>query len=502
MSIVNNVVQPYFKYRYARIERFKQHPHEFQQAIFDKIMLTNQKTILGQQYDIKTIKNQKDFAKKIPVLDYEQHKPFIERMMLGESDVLTKGTVEWYSKSSGTTNDKSKFIPVTEGYLRDCHLMGGWDTMTAMYYHKQDMSIFSGKSLLMGGSYDSYELFPSTMIGDISAIMIKNMPLLGKYGFAPNIEIALQASTENKIEQIAHELINEDMRMIGGVPTWTLVLLKRVLELTKKDCIKDVWPNLQAYVHGGVGFEPYKSQFDELINDTEIYYQETYNASEGYFGIKDGPESDMLLLLDNAIYYEFIPESHWNDEHPIAISLKDVELGKKYALVITNNSGLWRYIVGDTIQFTGIEPYRFIITGRIKQFINVFGEELMVANTDKAITMVCKEFDAEVADYTVAPIFLTTSSKGGHEWVIEFHKPPANIEAFTAQLDKKLQQINSDYEAKRHKDIAMLQLKVNVVNQGTFNNWLKSKGKFGGQFKVPRLSNERKYVEEILGLRN
>jgi hypothetical protein len=498
MSIVNNVVQPYFKYRYNRLERFKESPFEAQKAIFNKIILANQNTKWANQFGIKTIKNYKDFAQNIPIQDYETLKPFIERMMMGEADVLCKGIVNWYSKSSGTTNDKSKYIPVTEEYLKDCHLMGGWDTMTSIYHHRPEMRIFAGKSLLMGGSYESFAKNPSTKIGDISAIMIQNMPLLGKYGFAPSIETALLSNTEDKIEKIAHELIHEDMCMIGGVPTWTLVLLRRVLEITGKTNIKEVWPNLQSYVHGGVGFHPYKSQFDALIQDDNIYYQETYNASEGYFGIKDGDEDALLLLLDNAIFYEFLPEDQWNVENPSAISLQEVELNKNYALVMSNNSGLWRYILGDTIKFTNLNPFKFLITGRMKQFINVFGEELMVANTEKALAIVSEETNSIVSDYTVAPIYLTNTTKGAHEWMIEFVKPPEDIEKFNEKLDQCLQQLNSDYEAKRFNNLAMERLKLHTLPQGTFNEWMKSKGKFGGQNKVPRLSNNRQYVDEIL----
>ncbi len=496
---LNTAMKYVMKKRMHRIRYFSQHPHEVQGALLSQLVNAARETQWGRLHDFKSIRNTADFAQQVPVQDYETLKPFINRMMHGERDVLWPGEVSWYSKSSGTTNDKSKFIPVTISNLKTCHLKGAWDTSALIFDRRPDTKCYGGKFLFMGGAHQPFNEYPKTHIGDVSAIMIHHQPSVANYIYAPSLDIALMQNFEEKIERMAQALIKEDMRMIGGVPTWTVVLLRRILEITCKEHIIDVWPNLELYIHGGVSFVPYKNTFAEMIPKKDFIYWDIYNASEGFFATQaEDKGDDMLLLLQNGVYFEFLPESEWYSATPIAVQLKDVEIGKNYAPVITTNAGLWRYIPGDTVLFTSVNPYKIKIMGRIKQFVNAFGEEVMVSNTDKALAETCELFDARVREYTVAPIYFDGNAKGGHEWLIEFEYPPQDIEAFNKHLDDTLQKINSDYEAKRFRNMAMALPKLRSVPHGTFHNWLKSKGRFGGQHKVPRLANHRQYLEEIL----
>ena len=455
-----------------------------------------------KMHDFRRIRTPQDFARQVPVQDYESLKPYINRMMHGERNVLWNGQVRWFSKSSGTTNDKSKYIPVTIGNLKTCHLKGSWDTSALIYKNRPELTTFAGKMLVMGGSVSPFEPFPLVQTGDVSAIMIKHLPSVGSYIYAPSLDIALMPNSEEKIDRMAHALIKEDMRCIGGVPTWTVVLMRRILEITKKDHLLDVWPNLQMYIHGGVSFMPYRQTFKELIPKKDFIYWEIYNASEGFFSTQYTiGGDDMLLLLQNGVYYEFLPESEWSSSSPQAIPLADVEIGKHYAPVITTNAGLWRYVPGDTVVFTSKMPYKIQVSGRTKQFVNAFGEEVMVANTDYALAQTCQQFNAQVSEYTVAPIYFSgENGKGGHEWLIEFEREPRDLAAFNQTLDVNLQKINSDYEAKRFKSMAMECLRLRLVPRGTFHNWLKMKGKYGGQSKIPRLANHRQYIDEISNL--
>jgi hypothetical protein len=497
---LNNIMRYVLRKRMRRIRYFSEHPHGVQSALLEQFIHAARTTEWGRQHDFAHIRNPQDFAQKVPIQDYESLKPYINRMMHGERDVLWAGQVRWFSKSSGTTSDKSKYIPVTIGNLKTCHLKGGWDTSALIYRNRSETTGFAGKMLLMGGSTEAFTPFPQTQFGDVSAIMLQHLPSVGSYIYAPSLDIAVMANTENKLERMARALIHEDMRSIGGVPTWTVVLLRRVLELTGKSNILEVWPNLETYIHGGVSFVPYRETFRELIPKKDFNYWEIYNASEGFFATQsEFGADDMLLLLQNGVYYEFLPESEWASARPIAVPLSEVEIGKNYAPVITTNAGLWRYVLGDTVVFTAKNPYKIRVSGRTKQFVNAFGEEVMVANTDKALAETCTQFGAQVSDYTVAPIYFQgEKGKGGHEWLVEFEREPPDLEAFNHSLDMNLQKINSDYEAKRFRNLAMDRLRLRLVPRGTFNNWLKAKGKFGGQSKVPRLSNSRQYVDEIL----
>ncbi len=499
-KLVNRLFKEYYKLRIKRIQRYMERPHLVQYSVWKQLIQMAKKTEWGRRYDFRNIKTPEQFAERIPVQDYDSLKPYIERMMHGERDVLWPNEVRWFSKSSGTTNDKSKFIPVSIENLKQCHIRGTWDTMTFFYDQRPDARMFECKSLLMGGNLSQFDPYPKTTFGDVSAVMMHHMPWVARPFFTPDFETALMENFEEKIEKMAAIISKEkELVMLGGVPTWTIVLFRRVLELTGAKTLLDIWPNLQGYIHGGVSFTPYKKQFKSLLPGDDISYQEIYNASEGYFAVQnDFSEDGMLLLLENGIYYEFLPMSDWEKEHPKAIPLHKVEQGKTYAIIITTNGGLWRYAPGDTITFLSTNPYKIKVTGRTKQFVNAFGEEVMVENTDKALAKTCNELDAIVSDYTVAPIYFQGSSKGGHEWLIEFEKLPSNLSHFNRLLDENLQSINSDYEAKRYRSMALEQLRLHAVAKGTFHNWLKSKGKYGGQHKVPRLSNDRRYVDEIL----
>ena len=503
-KLTNSLFRQYLRFRMRHIRRYMADPHGVQQYWLDRLLLTARDTEWGGKYSFRSIKSHRQFANRIPVQDYDSLKPFIERMMMGERDVLWNGRVRFFSKSSGTTNDKSKFIPVSNQNLKFCHIGGTWDTTALFYDQRPDAELFQRKSMLMGGSLKQYGHFQKSFVGDVSAVMLDRMPWVGRPFFTPDFQTALLPDFEEKINRMVELCSKEDVVMIGGVPTWTVVLFRRMLELTSKSNMLEVWPNFQVYIHGGVSFMPYREQFRQFFpteNATgkKVSYQEIYNASEGYFGIQnDLRTDDMLLLLDNGIYYEFLPMEEWEKEHPKAIPLEAVEVGKNYAIVISTNGGLWRYTPGDTITFTSKFPYKIKITGRTRQFVNAFGEEVMVENTDKALALTCRETGASVLEYTVAPVFLKGTAKGGHEWLIEFDKKPFDLAQFTHLLDENLQRINSDYEAKRYRNMALNELRLRPMPRGTFHNWLKMKGKYGGQHKVPRLSNERKYVEEIL----
>ena len=476
-------------------------PHEVQLKVWKELIQPAKRTEWGKKYDFRSLRSPQEFSKRVPVQNYESLKPFIDRMMHGERDVLWHDDVRWFSKSSGTTSDRSKYLPVSTENLKQCHIRGTWDTMTFFYNQRPDARQFECKSLLMGGSLSQFEANPRTTFGDVSAIMIDQMPWVARPFVTPDFETALMADFGEKLERMAHIISKEkELVLIGGVPTWTVVLFRRIMELTGASNMLEVWPNLQGYVHGGVSFTPYRKQFEEFLPSNKISYQEIYNASEGYFAAQnDFSEEGMLLLLENGIYYEFIPLSEIHNEFPKAIPLSEVKVGKTYAIVISTNSGLWRYTPGDTVTFLSEYPYKIKVSGRTKQFVNAFGEEVMVENTDKALAMTCRETGADVSDYTVAPIYFKGTGKGGHEWLIEFAKAPHDIRNFNRRLDENLQKVNSDYEAKRYQSMALEQLTMHRLPTGTFHDWLKSKGKYGGQHKVPRLSNDRKYVEDILG---
>ncbi|MCS7004646.1 MAG: GH3 auxin-responsive promoter family protein [Cytophagales bacterium] len=500
MDFLNYIFNGLMRRRLAQIENFKLHPHEVQQKVFNHLIQSAQYTEWGKKYGYARIKSVADFQKQVPVSTYEALFPYIERCLKGEQNVLWSTPIKWFSKSSGTTNARNKFIPVSNESFQGCHYKAGKDLIAMYVRNNPHTKIFTGKNMGVGGSLQRNHLNPRTHYGDVSALLMKNLPLWAEFMRTPSIETALMEKWEDKITRMAEETKNLNVTSMQGVPTWSLMILKKVLEVTRKKHIKEVWKNFELYVHGGVSFAPYYDSFKQIMGE-EVRFMETYNASEGFFGVQDQLDrDDMLLMLDYGIYYEFIPFEELHNENPKVLTLQEVETGKNYALVISTNGGLWRYLIGDLVKFTSTSPYRIKVTGRTKHYINAFGEELMVENAEQALTFTCRELGARISNFTAAPIYLTTHQKGGHEWIIEFEKEPQNIEQFTILLDYYLRQINADYDAKRSGDIALGMPVVHVAPKGTFYEWLKKRGKLGGQNKVPRLANDRQFVEELLSM--
>lgn len=499
MGIISPALKGYMKLRNNAIDNFMLNPIDTQKQVFNHIVGSAQFTEYGKKHGFNHINSVAEFKKNVPINDYDTLKPYIERIMKGEDNLLWPSPVNWFAKSSGTTSDKSKFIPISKESLDDNHFKAGKDVF-ALYFRQFPQSNFMmGKCLVIGGSHQINQLSTDSFYGDLSAVMLQNLPLYGQLVRTPDLAIALMSEWEEKIEKIASTTIEENVTYIAGVPTWTIVLIKKILEISGANNISEVWPNLEVYVHGGVSFTPYRKQFENYIPSDLMHYIETYNASEGFFAAQDDvTRDDMLLFLNHGIYYEFMPMEEFGKDHPETLSLKDVELDKNYGLVVNTNGGLWRYVVGDTIKFTSLNPYRIKVSGRLKHYINAFGEEVIVDNADQAIAEACKQTGAVVTDYTAAPVYMTGEDNGAHEWIIEFDHLPCSLEEFTQQLDKALQAVNSDYEAKRVKDIALRMPTVHKMPVGGFNTWLKDKGKLGGQHKVPRLSNERIYLEQMM----
>jgi hypothetical protein len=501
MGLFNTIVTWAMKYRFSQIERFMNNPHEVQSELLQNLLLSARHTEFGQLYDFRSITNHDQFKSRVPVHSYEQFYPYIERLMRGEQNILWPSEIRWFSKSSGTTNARSKFIPVSPEALENCHFKGGKDLLSIYINNYPDTKIFDGKGLGVGGSHQVNELDPTaaSFYGDVSAVIMQNLPVWAEFIRTPSLQTALMNSWEEKIERMAQEVSKVNVTQIAGVPTWTILLIQRIVELQGKKNILEVWPSLEVFFHGAVAFGPYRSLFKSLIPSDSMHYWETYNASEGFFGIQDQKNSEeLLLMLDYGIYYEFIPVEAIDKENPVALSLEQVELGKNYVMVISTNSGLWRYNIGDTIKFTSKNPYRIKISGRTKHFINAFGEELIVENAEQAIAKACESTGAVIDNFTAAPVYLQEDKKGGHEWIIEFRKKPDDLRRFTEILDNSLRALNSDYDAKRAKDLALIAPVVHSVAEGTFYNWMKKRGKLGGQNKVPRLSNTREYVDDLL----
>ncbi|PCH65610.1 MAG: hypothetical protein COC01_09505 [Bacteroidetes bacterium] len=499
MPLINSIFSWVMKKRIHQIELFIKYPHEVQAEWLRKLISAAKDTEWGQKYDYKSIKTVQEYKARVPVQDYEGIKPYIIRLRQGEQNILWPSEIKWFSKSSGTTNDKSKFIPVSQDALEESHFKGGKDVLTIYCNNNPDTELFSGKGLTLGGSHQINNFSNASYYGDLSAIIIQNLPFWAEFIRTPNRKITLMDKFESKIEKIAEATIDENVTNLAGVPSWTLVLSKYILEKTGKSNLLEVWPNLELFTHGGVNFTPYKKQFEKLIPSPEMKYLETYSASEGFFGIQDQPDSDeLLLMLDYGIYYEFMPMKEINKEHPQTLSLDEVQLNINYVLIISTNAGLWRYKIGDTIKFTSLDPFRIKITGRTVHFINVFGEELIIDNADKALSIACERSGAVMKEYTAAPVYMSDSEAGSHEWLIEFELRPDSINFFRKELDNALKSLNSDYEAKRNGDLALKEPIIKEMPPDIFYNWLKIKGKLGGQNKVPRLSNDRKIVEEIL----
>ncbi len=497
LPIINSIASWVLKQRIHQIELFLKYPHEVQNELLLGLVRQAEKTVLGEKYDFESIKNYAAFAERVPISSYEELEPLIERTRQGEQNVFWNEPIKWFAKSSGTTNAKSKFIPVSNAALEDCHYKGSKDLLCLYLNNNEDSQLFLGKSLRLGGSSQIYE-DNKTYFGDLSAILIENMPMWAEFSSTPSNKVSLMSEWESKLAAIISETKTENVTSFAGVPSWLLVLMNRMLTESGKENLLEIWPNLEVYFHGGVSFEPYKEQYKKLLPSDQFKYYEIYNASEGFFAIQDlNYSSDLLLMLDYGIFYEFIPMDTYGTSHQKAIPLSEVELFKNYAVVITTNSGLWRYLIGDTVRFTSLSPYRIRVTGRTKHHINVFGEELMVENTDAAIAKTCTELNCEVKEYTVAPVFMKDKEKGAHEWMIEFQKRPDDLAVFQKKLDQNLQAVNSDYEAKRYNNMTLNELILNMARENLFYDWLKKKDKLGGQHKIPRLSNQRDYLEEL-----
>lgn len=487
--------------RVRRIERYATQTEEIQRGVLRRLVSEAAQTRWGREHGYRDIKDYESFAAAVPVCTYEDTKEYIDRMRRGEKDLLWRGAVRWYAKSSGTTNDKSKFIPVSSDGLKRIHYAGGRDAVALYLRNYPDSRIFDGRTLILGGSHAPNYNLPGSLVGDLSAILIENINPLVNMIRVPQKQTALLSDFMTKRDRIAREAMNKNVTNISGVPSWMLSVLDRVLEISGKSHINEVWPGLEVFFHGGVAFTPYRERYRRIIGSPGMHYMETYNASEGFFGLQDDPSDPaMLLMLDYDVFYEFIPLEQVGDPGARALPVWDVETGKNYAIVISTSCGLWRYQIGDTVKFTSKNPYKFVISGRTKSFINAFGEELMVDNAEKALAETCSETGAQVAEYTAAPVFMDAHGKCRHQWVIEFAKRPADAARFAELLDRNLQRINSDYEAKRSNNVTLQQLEIVEAKPGLFNEWLASKGKLGGQHKVPRLSNSRKIIEEILAL--
>ncbi len=495
----NSIFSWLIKKRVHQIELFKKHPSEVQRELLNNLVETAAHTLYGTQFSFDKIRSVKDFQKHLPLQNYDAVFPYIEQLKNGEQNVLWPGEILWFAKSSGTTNQRSKLIPVSRESLQDCHYKGGKDLLGLYYSNHPETKLFTGKHLIVGGSSEINYLNQKSYFGDLSAIIVKNLPWWCEWRRTPSKETALLSQWEEKLSRMAKETVKDDVRILAGVPSWTLVLLKRILEENGTNNIFDIWPNLELYMHGGLNFTPYQQQFAQIMPNQKMNYVQTYNASEGFFGIQDQVKSDdMLLMLDYGVFYEFIPKSEWHKDHPQTLLLNEVEIDKPYELVITTNAGLWRYRIGDVISFTETSPFRFKVVGRTAQYINAFGEELMIDNVEQALSMTCETLNCSVNDYTVCPIFMTRESSGRHEWLIEFDVPPVSLQQFSEHLDVNLQKVNSDYAAKRSNDLSLQKPLVRVMKNGTFYAWLKAKNKLGGQNKIPRLRNDRSFAEEIL----
>ena len=500
IPLVNSIASWFLKKRFHQIELFLKYPNEVQTELLLNLIETAKDTQIGKKFDFASINNYRTFAERIPISTYEEYHNIIERSRNGETNIFWPTPIKWFAKSSGTTNAKSKFIPVSMESLEDCHYAAGKDLLCMYLNNNENSQMFTGKSLRLGGSKELYRE-NGTVFGDLSAILIDNMPLWAEFSSTPSNKVSLMSDWEYKMQAIVDETINENVTSLTGVPSWMLVLLNNVLETTGKKNLFDVWPNLEVYFHGGVSFSPYKDQYKKILPQSGFKYYEIYNASEGFFAIQDkNNSSELLLMLDYGIFYEFIPMDTYGTSTQKVIPLSDVKLHQNYAVIITTNAGLWRYKIGDTVRFTSINPHRIKVSGRTKHHINVFGEELIIENAEEALKKVCKKTKSQIVDYTAAPIFMKGKEKGAHEWIIEFKTHPEDIHYFNELFDNALKALNSDYEAKRYNNITLNKPSIHVARKNLFYDWLKQNNKLGGQHKVPRLSNTRDYIDELLKL--
>ena len=500
IPIVNSIASWFLKKRFHQIDLFLKYPNEVQNELLFSLLKFSKDTEYGKKYDFASIKTYKEFSERLPIINYETLQPLIERSRQGEQNIFWPRPIKWFAKSSGTTNAKSKFIPVSNESLEDCHYAASKDLLCMYLNNNEDAQLFTGKSLRLGGSKELYKE-NGTVFGDLSAILIDNMPFWAEFSSTPSSKVSLMSEWETKMTAIVEETINENVTSLAGVPSWMLVLLNNVLDKTGKDSLFDVWPNLEVYFHGGVSFNPYIEQYRAMLPSKKFKYYEIYNASEGFFAIQDqNYTGDLLLMLDYGIFYEFIPMDSYGTSEQEVIPLSDVKLNTNYALLITTNAGLWRYRIGDTIRFVSLKPHRIKVSGRTKHHINAFGEELIIENAEEALKKVCKRTNAEIVDYTAAPIFMKGKEKGAHEWIIEFKTPPENMSYFEELFDNALKALNSDYEAKRYNNMTLNKPVIHSARTNLFYDWLKEKNKLGGQHKVPRLSNDRVFINELLNI--
>ena len=501
MPVISEILSLINSGRANDIKHFSENGDDVQAAQLKSLLNKAQNTTIGKNCGFSSIKNIREFKDRVPVEDYEDLMPQVIQLRQGEKNLLWPGKINWFAKSSGTTSSKSKFIPISKDSLNDCHYQGGRDTFIIYQSLYQETKLFTGKTLILGGSQEIKNFSNNSVYGDLSAILIDNMPFWANFFRTPDKDIALMDDWEKKMKLITETTVKENVTALAGVPSWLLVLLKQILKTTGKANLLEVWPNLELFVHGGVNFSPYREQYKELIPSEEMNYLETYNASEGFFAIQnDFSSPGMLLMLDYGIFYEFMPLSQLGKENPKTLELNEVELGTDYAMIITTNGGLWRYLIGDTVRFTSKNPYKITVSGRTKHFINAFGEEVIIDNAEKALEKACKETGAIIKEYTAAPIFMVGDVKGAHQWLIEFEKMPQNEKSFIEILDKTLQEINSDYEAKRYKGMTLTEPTLSIARKELFFDWLKSKNKLGGQNKVPRLANNREYMDDLIEL--
>ena len=497
---ITRIIRPFFNARLKAIGRYETEAKDIQLGVLARLLADAAGTQWAAAHRYAPGMDYDRFAERTPISTYDDFKDDIDRMRRGEADVLCKGRVKWYAKSSGTTNDKSKFIPVSARYLRDTHYAGGTDAVALYLRNNPKSRLFDGRALILGGSHAPNYNLPHSLVGDLSSILIENINPLVNLVRTPSKKVALLSDFEEKRDRIAAVASRQNVTNLSGVPSWMMAVLNRVIELPGKP-ICEVWPNLEVFFHGGVAFTPYREQYRRLIANPGMHYMETYNASEGFFGLQDDPaDSAMLLMIDYGVFYEFVPLEDVGMPEAQAVPLWEVETGRNYAMVITTTGGLWRYMIGDTVRFTQTDPYKFVITGRTKSFINAFGEELIVDNAERGLQAACAATGAQVKDYTAAPVFMNDRGSCRHQWLIEFDRPPQSLETFAEKLDQALQTLNSDYEAKRYKNLTLQRLEVIAAPKGLFDLWLKSKGKLGGQHKVPRLCNDRRIMDEVLGM--
>jgi len=500
IPIINTVASWLLKKRLHQIEFFLKYPIEVQEELLMGLVDFAKDTEIGKSFDFRSIKNYSDFASRVPITNYEGMEHLIDQARRGTTNLFWPTPIKWFAKSSGTTNAKSKFIPVSQESLEDCHYKSSKDLLSIYLNNNENSQLFTGKSLRLGGSKELYESHGS-VFGDLSAILIDNMPFWAEFSSTPSNKVSLMPDWNTKLAAVIAETTKENVTSMAGVPSWMLVLLNELIDTTGNEHLFQVWDQLEVYFHGGVSFSPYKDQFKKLLPRKSFNYYEIYNASEGFFAIQDrNKASDLMLMLDYGIFYEFIPMNAYGKEAEYAIPLSEVTLHTNYAIVITTNAGLWRYKVGDTVRFTSLSPHRIKVTGRTRHHINVFGEELIIENAEEALKIVCKKTKTEIIEYTAAPIFMEGKNKGGHEWLIEFRTPPQDLGHFTALLDNALKSLNSDYEAKRYNNMTLNEPLVHKARAGQFHDWLAGKDKLGGQHKIPRLSNSRQYLEELMAL--